>query len=179
MACSWSFYSVTAVSSFSLTLSHTHTNTFSLLFTLKSTSPFLSAGLLRFWWSPLLTVIISHHMGLWHLKSCEWSIHDAVSDSGCPLWVSDEYLQIHKEAHSIFFALLRIWAWGGRLGRVHMKNPFKLFNTSEPQVVRQHKFILFFFSSSFNFKFSRCAQSFKKYKTFQAEFWGNVSKELG
>ena len=33
---------------------------------------------------------------------------------------------------------------GGRLGRVHMKNPMKLFNTSEPQVVRQHKFILFY-----------------------------------
>lgn len=179
MACSWSFYSVTAVSSFSLTLSHTHTNTFSLLFTLKSTSPFLSAGLLRFWWSPLLTVIISHHKGLWHLKSCEWSIHDAVSDSGCPLCVSDEYLQIHKEAHSIFFALLRIWAWGGGWEEFTWKTHLNYLTPLSHKWSDSTSSSFFFFSSSFNFKFSRCAQIFKKYKTFQAEFWGNVSKELG
>lgn len=47
MACSWSFYQVTAVSFFSLSLSSSHTNTFSLLLVRSKNLSISSAALLR------------------------------------------------------------------------------------------------------------------------------------
>lgn len=120
MACSWSFHQVTAVSSFSLSISLSFflalTHTFSLLFMPKSKSLCFQRWFteIRFKWL-LFLANIYYHMDFWHLRSYKWAIHVhksvSIIDSG-HLLVFAAYLWMFRvtKRHSILFVLLRIWA---------------------------------------------------------------------